>query len=668
MLAKLLNFSLASLFGASQLFAQVSCLDGQWRTVRSTAEEWEEFQIDSKCQMNGHYKFYKENRLRRSGHYKHQRKDGVFKYFFRDCSLAESRIYKDDELNGLRRKYYKIPAGETRQTIHYKNGLLDGISESFNPSGQVTQKVEYKDGLVEGKVVTYDESDLRRHSVREIRTFKSGQMLSLEIPAEKSRVDFSDEVLSDRDRFYSMKVGSKLIMAQFQLKDIVERERLSVLLPSDTCVPERRFFDYQSPQIFYSLNDSSNVCLKLAPEKTGKVNYQLFDGEGFLRERGGYFNNQRNGRVEFFKKGQLVYSRDFDKSVPSDTVLVFVVSEDLFKELLNRTTSRRDIKSAAFMHFDFKLGEFSKVDGRDLCKKAMQQRSYFLTDIFKKLDFKKYDSVRFLDETCRQGCAASCLKISETSQQSVADDYLQTSCNLGNSDACKRIVKLHPQFKLQTKDFEGRGMENDCWVNFDNVCLEDPSMSSDLASGITCFMGHELGCEKRNSLKAQKIKLFTLKCRAEFSSDWCERTAQNLKGQNELDGAKSMLKVLCMQNKAHKCVPYSKLLDDSKERSNVLSYACDQDNMESCLELGINLLKDESQSKALAVLESACLKDKVSTVIDIQTIAISKACKLAASIYNKNQKMDLAKKYYCEANIRMGYVKDCSRIKVISRK
>ena len=72
-------------------------------------------------------------------------------------SVEEEATYKDGELHGMYRVYYKRD-GKLQSEAEYKNGVQDGVYRFFNEEGAITLEYQFKNGeKVSGGIVNPDQ-------------------------------------------------------------------------------------------------------------------------------------------------------------------------------------------------------------------------------------------------------------------------------------------------------------------------------------------------------------------------------------------------------------------------------------------------------------------------------------------------------------------------------
>ena len=80
----------------------------------------------------------------------------VAKYYHLNRLLASRVNYKNGLKDGLEESFYRN--GRLHYRVNYKNGQQDGLSEYFHTNGQLSSRVSYKNGQVEGSGEYFDKS------------------------------------------------------------------------------------------------------------------------------------------------------------------------------------------------------------------------------------------------------------------------------------------------------------------------------------------------------------------------------------------------------------------------------------------------------------------------------------------------------------------------------
>jgi len=75
------------------------------------------------------------------------------KKWYKNENIKESCFYKHNKIDGVRKLYYSN--GELRSISRFSNGKLNGISEFFYYSGNIKRKVEYKNHKKHGSCISY---------------------------------------------------------------------------------------------------------------------------------------------------------------------------------------------------------------------------------------------------------------------------------------------------------------------------------------------------------------------------------------------------------------------------------------------------------------------------------------------------------------------------------
>ena len=90
----------------------------------------------------------KKKRMKTKGRYSMDRKNGIWKWYYRTGVLSGEAFYHDDALEGVYRIYYEN-RGLKRMAV-YKNGKKHGDYEWYYPNGRLQEKGFYKEDLQEG--------------------------------------------------------------------------------------------------------------------------------------------------------------------------------------------------------------------------------------------------------------------------------------------------------------------------------------------------------------------------------------------------------------------------------------------------------------------------------------------------------------------------------------
>jgi len=80
----------------------------------------------------------------------------VVKYYHLNRLLASKVHYKNGLKNGLEESFYRN--GKLHFRANYKNGQKDGFTEYFHTNGQLNSRVSYRNGQVEGSGEYFDKS------------------------------------------------------------------------------------------------------------------------------------------------------------------------------------------------------------------------------------------------------------------------------------------------------------------------------------------------------------------------------------------------------------------------------------------------------------------------------------------------------------------------------
>jgi len=86
--------------------------------------------------------------------YKNGIPDGISETYYRNLQLCSRCNYKNGKLNGLHESYYHNNQLATR--LNYKNGKLDGLYEVYDENGKLQIKRDYKNGLRDGLFKEYN--------------------------------------------------------------------------------------------------------------------------------------------------------------------------------------------------------------------------------------------------------------------------------------------------------------------------------------------------------------------------------------------------------------------------------------------------------------------------------------------------------------------------------
>ena len=113
-------------------------------------------------------------------------KDGLSESFYFNGQLQLKSNFKNGELDGPSERYY--PNGQLSFKGTYKNGELDGLSDEYYEVGQVKEKSNYKDGLLDGPSESYLENGQLNRKIN----YKEGILKEIEYYDEKGNKVFFD--------------------------------------------------------------------------------------------------------------------------------------------------------------------------------------------------------------------------------------------------------------------------------------------------------------------------------------------------------------------------------------------------------------------------------------------------------------------------------------------
>jgi len=109
--------------------------------------------VDERGRKQGPWKFYyRDGSLKSEGNYKDDLKVASWRYYFEDGSVEQEGVYNAGAASGEWNWYFIN--GETRRTEEFYNGLEDGMSIEYNDSGAVIAQGEYVEGFKEGEWFT----------------------------------------------------------------------------------------------------------------------------------------------------------------------------------------------------------------------------------------------------------------------------------------------------------------------------------------------------------------------------------------------------------------------------------------------------------------------------------------------------------------------------------
>ncbi|MDR6301456.1 toxin-antitoxin system YwqK family antitoxin [Mesonia maritima] len=100
--------------------------------------------------------FTKKGELVSKGNMIDKKREGIWKYYFKDGNLMMQETYKNDVLNGWKIVYF--PNGKITEKKHFENGVANGENLIYAKNGTLIQSYTYKDGKLHGSTETYNAS------------------------------------------------------------------------------------------------------------------------------------------------------------------------------------------------------------------------------------------------------------------------------------------------------------------------------------------------------------------------------------------------------------------------------------------------------------------------------------------------------------------------------
>lgn len=661
------------------LLIAAPCKEGEVKKVHLAHDEWEEFQVATTCQRDGDYRYYKEHRLHTVGRYVLNLRQGVFKVYDGSGRIRRIDTYKDHVLNGKRKVFYSTPEDVLKEVWHYKDGLVDGLHQKFDPFGALLEETDYRAGQVHGDRRLYEEYQTKAKSILLNSEEKHKPRLTREQIFADGELQ-SERLFKKGVLVQELKVTSKLgevletenaLFATFGIQDIVGKERLSVILPSDTCRTNASHLRRDKDLFSYlSLKRPGLRCLdkkiQMNTPAESHSKYVLYSNLGFVREKGSLVNGLRQGLISFFKDGRPIYQRRYAYGHPASTVQSFESSKEQFELLKKRALRSAKKEQFESERFFAKSGDYQVWDGALKCHRALKKKVFHLAELPLSMSqnngMKSLEHKNLHEELCHSGCARACAVRAEIDQVS-ALDYAQTACNLGYFEACNSYQREY----LATKRPKPSTHQN-CMIQFDQSCFQDQKTVKEVRYLVPCLYGDESACKSINKHYDQEFVKSQEVCKTTEVAVNCESRARRYLRSKKTDQAETLLKSLCEENPKKMCSPYAKFLSSSlgkvEQGLKVLKKACASGEQEACYQLAQQHLVSGNEAEAVKVLKGSCQSEQKDKIIDHNTMMASRSCRRLARYYKRIEKQDLASKYLCAADELLGYVKDCSHIKV----
>lgn len=123
-------------------------------------------------------------RMRASGHYMEEKKDGQWVYFSRDSQPVISVSYEADRLNGPARRYFVN--GTLMEETQWINNKQHGVRRVYHESGQLVLECHYLNGQMHGAYRSYSDQGMLLISGQYENNLKTGVWKYFGLPGDKT--------------------------------------------------------------------------------------------------------------------------------------------------------------------------------------------------------------------------------------------------------------------------------------------------------------------------------------------------------------------------------------------------------------------------------------------------------------------------------------------------
>jgi len=242
---------------------------------------------------HGQWKFFHENtsgkKIGMKGNFNHNKKEGVWQYYFLNGTKRSETIYKSGQLDGLQKNYTK--SGLLFSETPYINGLIHGKKTEYYKNQKTKSETPYKKGKIAGTAkIWYESGKLYRES-EYINSIKNGPSIEFYPNGKLKKSEFYKDGKLDGQWFEHYANGKKRITGQYRM------------LPGKN-ETKRENWEKTGTWTYFHQNGTPFMKGKYIKNKK-QEKWKTYNPDSSLQSEGYFTDDRQDGIWKYFFKGKI---------------------------------------------------------------------------------------------------------------------------------------------------------------------------------------------------------------------------------------------------------------------------------------------------------------------------------------------------------------------------